>query len=1079
MSMICLVTSLVSAQGLIFFNNGPSVANRISTNSVPGGPATGYTGSTPSIYYYVLYASPVNASINGSTNAVSGLSPNYVFDNPAGWMLVGMGQNMAAPGRMVPTSQGTSSASQGPPNPDGSLTVQGIAGGQYAYFVVLGWSTPDVGTNVESLAAAYHSGYAGWIGQSAVSGAIQLGDRGVITTPDVFSALGPPSIQGFLLGAAGLFDGLFIYSQPTNMAISVGNQATLYVGAYGPGTLSYNWYKNSQLISGANSASYEIIHATTNDVGQYYVMVSSSAYPNAPVTSATAEVIVGTPSTINQQPVRQTVTAGTSVSLTVAASGTAPLSYQWYNASGMILGATNNSLAFNPAQTNNWDSYYVIVSNPFGTLASLPATLIVYQPVTIITQPVSQLVTNRGTATFAVAASGYPPPDYQWFLNGTNGIVGGTNSTLQLPHIQPPQAGAYTVAVTNLFGSVTSSAALLQVVDGAPIIMTPPINQVVGIGATAYFSVDAIGSSLLAYQWLYNGTNVLQGATNALLQLNDVQVSQSGTYAVVVTNLFGAVTSTPAFLRVADRMVTNCTESSLRAAMAGGGTVAFACDGTITLANTISISANTVLDGSGHQVTISGGNSIRVFYVNPNIAFTVINLTISNGRTPDGTNGIWNGTSATDGGPGEPGGGFYNAGSLMLRDCLVSSNRTGYGGHGWNSGTYGGPNSIGGAGGAGGGIYNAGTLTLSNCLVSGNSTGIGGGGGGGITYYYLGGTGGFGGGIFNAGTLRLDNSTFGGNTSGNGADNGLRGPGANGGMGGGIWSGGILTANGCTFAGNSTGYGGHGGASDMNGGPGGGGGSGGAICNAGMLMLTNCSFAGNSTGYGGTGGWGQLGQNGATGPNGLGAGIYNQSSLDLVNCTISTNRVGGGVINASNSVRLLNTLLAANIPANCSGVITDAGHNLSSDGSCTFTGAGSMNNVDPKLGSLADNGGPTLTMALLPGSPAIDAGSAVGAPATDQRGVARPQGPGVDIGAFEFQYIPFFSGIAINNATNCQLQMAGLLPNQSFTVQASSNFINWSTVTIFTAGTNGLFQFVDPMPRNWPTRFYRLKTGTP
>jgi hypothetical protein len=135
--------------------------------------------------------------------------------------------------------------------------------------------------------------------------------------------------------------------------------------------------------------------------------------------------------------------------------------------------------------------------------------------------------------------------------------------------------------------------------------------------------------------------------------------------------------------------------------------------------------------------------------------------------------------------------------------------------------------------------------------------------------------------------------------------------------------------------------------------------------------------------------------------------------------------------------------------------------------------------VDPKLGSLADNGGPTLTMALLPGSPAIDAGSAVGAPATDQRGVARPQGPGVDIGAFEFQYIPFFSGIAINNATNCQLQMAGLLPNQSFTVQASSNFINWSIVTIFTAGTNGLFQFVDPMPRNWPTRFYRLKTGTP
>src|ERR1035438_3389563 len=186
-----------------------------------------------------------------------------------------------------------------------------------------------------------------------------------------------------------------------------------------------------------------------------YVVVSSSAYPNDPVTSATATVIVGAPPSINQQPVSQTVTMGTSVSLTVAASGTAPLGYQWYNGSGLILGATNNTLTFNPAQTNNWDSYYVIVSNPFGTLPSWPATLIVYQPVKIRTQPVSQWVTNRGTATIAVTASGFPPPAYQWFLNGTNGIFGGTNSTLQLFHIQPSQAGAYTVAVTNLFGSVT------------------------------------------------------------------------------------------------------------------------------------------------------------------------------------------------------------------------------------------------------------------------------------------------------------------------------------------------------------------------------------------------------------------------------------------------------------------------------------------------------------------------------------------------------------------------------------------------------------------------------------------------
>jgi hypothetical protein len=97
----------------------------------------------------------------------------------------------------------------------------------------------------------------------------------------------------------------------------------------------------------------------------------------------------------------------------------------------------------------------------------------------------------------------------------------------------------------------------------------------------------------------------------------------------------------------------------------------------------------------------------------------------------------------------------------------------------------------------------------------------------------------------------------------------------------------------------------------------------------------------------------------------------------------------------------INTILAGNSPSNCSGTIADAGHNLSSDNSCVFTGAGSLNNTDPMLGPLADNGGPTLTLALLPGSPAIDAGDDSAAPPTDQRGVARPVGAASDIGAYE------------------------------------------------------------------------------
>src|SRR5262249_40889208 len=85
--------------------------------------------------------------------------------------------------------------------------------------------------------------------------------------------------------------------------------------------------------------------------------------------------------------------------------------------------------------------------------------------------------------------------------------------------------------------------------------------------------------------------------------------------------------------------------------------------------------------------------------------------------------------------------------------------------------------------------------------------------------------------------------------------------------------------------------------------------------------------------------------------------------------------------------------------------LTSRGHNISSDGSLasSFTQPGDLNNTDPKIGPLADNGGPTFTHALLAGSPALDAADGSGAPATDPRGAAPPQGAGFDIGAFELQ----------------------------------------------------------------------------
>jgi len=584
-----------------------------------------------------------------------------------------------------------------------------------------------------------------------------------------------------------------------------------------------------------------------------------------------------------------------------------------------------------------------------------------------------------------------------------------------------------------------------------------------------------------------------------------------------------------------DGIVTSCTETNLRAAMAGGGTVTFACDGTITLGNTISITTNTVLDASGHQVTISGGNAVQVLLVASAVTLTVSNLTIADGYVV--------GPFATSSyGPGNPslagrGGGILNLGTLRLQNCVFSNNQAiggdvllGYGGSGqggaifnlgtnvidhcvfqqnWAKGGHGGSPSYayspaGGGDAEGGAIYNSGSLTINDTSINGNSVlGCLGADASGLNLSsdngMTGGSGGaaHGSGIHNAALLLLQNSTIflnsaRGGAGGAGSAGGSAtqppyadvGTGGGGGGTGGLASGALYNAGTATLVNDtvalniaSGGQGGTGGTGGLTGlgnppwmpnGPGGGGGTGGSAYGGiddttGYLQMTNCTVASNSgaAGSGGSGGGGGSGNSYPTGT----AGATGAAGASV-----------GGI--ASTGCILANTLLASNTPSNFSGTNSDSGHNLSSDASCGFIGVGSMNNTDPKLGPLANNGGPTLTMALLSGSPAIDAGSPVGAPATDQRGVARPQGPGVDIGSFEYQYIPSFTSMAIRNATNCCLQFAGLLPNQTFTLQLSSNLLDWSAVTNF-PGTNGFIQYVDPTICKNGRRFYRLKSGTP
>lgn len=276
-----------------------------------------------------------------------------------------------------------------------------------------------------------------------------------------------------------------------------------------------------------------------------------------------------------------------------------------------------------------------------------------------------------------------------------------------------------------------------------------------------------------------------------------------------------------------------------------------------------------------------------------------------------------------------------------------------------------------GAGEDGGAIYHCfGTLTLDNVVLENNDVHS-------VTHQR---GNGYGGAMYNcpSSTLTIVDSTIRDNVSE---------------VGGAICNGGVLTIINSTFDDNR--------ARDLSGA--------GAIFNYGVLHVDNSTFSGNVA------------------ETGLGGAIHNGDLFGLTggaiidNVTISGNRAagsqrpGGAIYNRFGlPIRIQDTILSNNSPENCGGAqLGTLGFNLVSDTSCDLDGAGDLNGVDPKLGPLQDNGGPTFTEAIGALSPAIDAGNPSGCRdwlghllKTDQRGMPRPDGDerrGCDIGAYELQ----------------------------------------------------------------------------
>lgn len=174
-------------------------------------------------------------------------------------------------------------------------------------------------------------------------------------------------------------------------------------------------------------------------------------------------------------------------------------------------------------------------------------------PVQITQSPQSQTIYYPYTSDifFSVAATGAGSLSYQWFRDGTaltnnSHVHGSTSATLTISGLQPSDIGSYHVIVSNMFGSVVSATAEINLM-GAPFIVNQPASQWAYPGSSATFSVSAKGSLPLSYQWRFDGADI-PGATNATLTLTNLTSAQAGYYHVVVSNAFGQVISAKALL---------------------------------------------------------------------------------------------------------------------------------------------------------------------------------------------------------------------------------------------------------------------------------------------------------------------------------------------------------------------------------------------------------------------------------------------------------------------------------------------------------------------------------------------------
>ena len=374
-----------------------------------------------------------------------------------------------------------------------------------------------------------------------------------------------------------------ITNQAVGVTVVVGQTIALSVGLDGTPPFYCRWRRNAQTLVpiGSNLLTLTLTNAVLTNGGTYDVIVTNlaAAILGGSTYAHSSNAYVN----VVQPPTNQVVPPGTNVTLRALVGG--PISFTnrfwWFSNDTVIRTGSNgaglnwilftNDLVLTNVTSAQSGRYTFLLSNAVITTitnintntvpavtnvvsvtnypvppAAFTATLVVGYPPLIGQQPSNQTTVAGNTVSFNVAATGSDPLGYQWQFNGQV-LAGQTGPGLTLSQVQASQSGGYSVIVTNPAGSVTSRVAVLTVLL-PPVILQQPTNQAVDAGTNAVFVVVADGTPPLTYQWWFNATNWLAGATDVTVTITNVQATNVGSYQVVVSNAVGVVTSLVATL---------------------------------------------------------------------------------------------------------------------------------------------------------------------------------------------------------------------------------------------------------------------------------------------------------------------------------------------------------------------------------------------------------------------------------------------------------------------------------------------------------------------------------------------------